>query len=145
MRFQFMNLERPGSDIGLRPPADFEPCYAGRAEGLDTTGDGNPDVIRVRDASGRDTCHGTDTNHDGKIDTWDVIGHDGQIAKRAHDSNGDGKADHAWTFDPNRPGCAMVHPDHNGDGKPDPGAPIDMCRQLAPPATPTPAAPDGGA
>jgi hypothetical protein len=130
MRFQVMNMQRPGDDLGMPPPADYQPCYAGEARGYDTNGDGHVDRIRVA-VAGKDRCYGEDTNHDGKIDTWDVMDEQGNLAKRAHDANGDGRADQAWTFDPARPGCGTVAPDANGDGKPDPGSPVDICRNLA--------------
>jgi hypothetical protein len=131
MTFSFINMERPPEGIGLPPPPDYTPCYAGTARALDTNKDGKPDLIRVSNDSGRDTCIGSDSNHDGKIDTWDVLDDSGQIAKRAHDSNGDGRADQAWTFDPTNPGCAMIHADTDADGKPDPGSPLDVCQHLS--------------
>ena len=92
---------------------------------------------------GKDRCYGEDSNHDGRIDTWDVIDENGRLTKRAHDSNGDGRVDQAWTFDPSRKGCATVAPDADGDGKPDPGSPVDICQQLSAPtgAATTTAAP----
>jgi hypothetical protein len=142
MRFELVNLERPGSDIGLPPPPDFQPCYQGQAKGLDTNGDGRPDVIKVTDASGRETCNGSDTDHDGKIDTWDVMDEKGQLKKRARDTNGDERADETWTFDPARPGCPAIYADKNGDGVPDSESHIDVCGSLAPTAT-TPLSPPG--
>ena len=138
MRFQVMNMERPSDDIGLAPPADYQPCYTGEARGYDTNGDGKVDKIRVS-ANGKDRCYGEDTNHDGKIDTWDLMDEGGNIARRAHDSNGDGRVDQAWTFDPSRRGCATIAPDLNGDGKADPGSPVDICRSLS--GAPPPPAP----
>jgi hypothetical protein len=61
----------------------------------------------------------------------------GRLTKRAHDSNADGRVDQAWTFDPARKGCATVAPDADGDGKPDPGSPVDICQQLAAPQGPS--------
>ena len=133
MRFEFINLEHPGLDVGLAPPADFSACYEGRAEGVDTSGDGKPDYIRVRDAQGKDTCHGTDTDHDGKIDQWDVVDKDGKVVKRARDTNGDGRADEHWAYDPARLGCPVIYADRDGDGKADIGATaIDLCHALIP-------------
>jgi|SRR5579859_5173853 len=133
MRFQVINMERPGDDIGMAAPADYRPCYVGEARAYDTDGDGKVDRIRVG-VNGKDHCYGEDTNHDGKIDTWDVTDGAGRITRRAHDANGDGRADQAWTFDPTRTGCASVAPDIDGDGKPDPGSPVDICQHLASPA-----------
>src|SRR5260221_11980207 len=97
MRFEFMNLERPSTDIGLRPPADFAPCYQGRAEGLGTDKNGKPDVVRVKDEEGHEICHGNDTNHDGRIHEWGGMGQDGNLRKPARATNGDAVADEAWT------------------------------------------------
>jgi len=133
MRFQVINMERPSDDLGAAPPADYQPCYTGEARGYDNDGDGKVDEIRVS-VNGKPRCYGEDTNHDGKIDTWDVMDESGNLTRRAHDSNGDGRVDQAWTFDPSRRGCATVAPDLNGDGKPDPGSPIDICRALSAPA-----------
>lgn len=145
MRFEFVNLERPGSDIGLRPPPDFQPCYEGQARGLDTNGDSRPDVIKVTDASGRETCSGSDTDHDGKIDTWDVMDEKGQLKKRARDTNGDERADETWFFEPSRPGCPAIYADKNGDGVPDSVAHIDVCGSLTPTSAPPSAPPAGPA
>ena len=144
MRFQAMNMEQPGGDLGLPPPVDpdYHACYAGRAEGLDTNEDGRPDVIRVRDESGRDVCHGSDSNHDGKIDQWDVMDTRGKLAKRARDTNNDGLADERWSFNPAMQQCALLEKDTNGDGHLE--APVDICappKAASPdstPATPTP-------
>jgi hypothetical protein len=141
MRFQVIHMEQPSGDLGLPPPADYTPCYAGEARGYDTDGDGKTDKVKVS-VNGRDRCYGEDTDHNGRIDTWDVVDESGHLAKRAHDSNGDGKVDQAWTFDPTRRGCATVAADVNADGKPDPGTPVDICQQLAgAPPGPTPPIP----
>jgi hypothetical protein len=140
MRFQVMNMERPSDDNSMPPPPDYQPCFTGEARGYDTNGDGKVDKIRVS-ANGKDRCYGEDTNHDGKIDTWDVMDENGNLTRRAHDSNGDGRVDQAWTFDPSRHGCATIAPDLDGDGKPDPGSALDICRSLAVPAAPPAPAP----
>ncbi len=118
MRFQVMNLERPSDDGSMPPPPDYQPCFTGEARGYDTNGDGKVDKIAVS-ANGKDRCY----------------------ARRAHDSNGDGRADQAWTFDPARHGCASVALDVDGDGKPDPGSPLDICKALAAPPGPPVQAP----
>lgn len=133
MRFQLIDMQKPTESIGLQPPLDYQPCYAGEARGLDTNGDGKVDKVVVS-VDHKDRCYGEDTDHDGKIDTWDVMDENGNLTKRAQDTNGDGRVDQAWTFDPVRHGCATVAPDLDGDGKPDPGSPLDICRSLASPA-----------
>jgi hypothetical protein len=129
MRFEVMNMERPSDDGSVRPPADYQACYTGVARGYDTNGDGKVDRIAVA-IDGKDRCYGEDSNHDGKIDTWDVTDERGNVTRRAHDSNGDGRVDQVWTFDPSRRGCATVAADRDGDGKADPGPPIDLCAGL---------------
>ncbi len=139
MRFQVMNMERPSDDGSMPPPPDYQPCFTGEARGSDTNGDGKVDKIAVS-ANGKARCYGEDTNHDGKIDTWDVMDENGNLSRRAHDANGDGRADQHWTFDPAHRGCATIAPDLDGDGKPDPGSALDICRALAaPPGPPAPA------
>jgi hypothetical protein len=141
VRMEVISLEQQPTDgIGLPPPADYTPCFSGEARAYDTNGDGRPDKVKVS-IQGKDRCYGEDSDHDGRIDTWDVLDENGKLTKRAHDSNGDGKVDQAWTFDPTRAGCATVALDADGDGRPDPGSPIDICRQLASPPSSSPAAP----
>ena len=143
MRVQTIDLERPPEDLGLPPPAtpDYQACYSGRAEHLDTNGDGRNDHVRVRDDAGNDVCHGVDSNHDGRVDQWDVM-KDGQVAKRAKDADHDGDVDEHWTFNPGNTQCAMVAYDHNSDGTAD-TQPVDSCAtgtsSLQPPVTPAPA------
>lgn len=67
-------------------------------------------------------------NLDGKLDTWDLY-QDGKLVKRERDSDGDGKVDQWWTFpDPNNLACPIVAADKDGDGQPDPGSEVDMCK-----------------
>lgn len=143
MRVQVISLADHPDDLGAPPPPDYTPCWTGEARAIDTDGDGKLDRVRVA-FQGRDRCYGEDTDHDGKVDTWDVVDDSGKLTKRARDTNGDGKVDQAWTFDPTRKGCATVSADVDGDGKPDPGSPIDICRQLTSEA-PAPQTPPGAA
>jgi len=138
MRVQVISMAQPPEDLGAPPPADYTPCWTGEARAIDTDGDGKVDRVRVS-FQGRDRCYGEDSNHDGRIDTWDVMDESGRLTKRAQDSNADGRVDQAWTFDPTRRGCATVAPDVDGDGKPDPGSPVDICQQLSAPAGAGPA------
>jgi hypothetical protein len=129
MRFQLISMERPPEGLGLPPPPDYQPCFWGEARGYDRTGDGKIDEVRIT-FKGKERCYGEDTNHDGVIDTWDLMDEHGNLIKRASDVNGDGRLDQSWTFDPTRKGCATVAADTDGDGKPEPGGTIDICRQL---------------
>ena len=127
-----------------RPPDDGRPAArrpttspATRARRAATTPTATARSTRSRvSVNGKDRCYGEDTDHDGKIDTWDVMDESGNLTRRAHDSNGDGRVDQAWTFDPTRHGCATIAPDRDGDGKPDPGSPIDICQGLRRPRRP---------
>ncbi len=130
VRFQVISMERPPEGVALPPPVDYEPCFSGEARGYDLTGDGKIDEVRVV-FQGRERCYGEDTNHDGLIDTWDLMDEHGHLVKRTSDINGDGRWDRRWTFDPTRKGCATLSVDQNGDGKPDPGSPIDICQKLS--------------
>ena len=127
MRFEPMNVEDPGGDLGLRPPREpeFQACYSGHASGLDTNSDGRADEVRVQDDFGRETCHGTDSDHNGKVDQWDVMDEHGHLAKRVRDTNNDGRADQRWSFDPAQPQCGLLSTDRDGDGNLD--SPVEIC------------------
>lgn len=66
------------------------------------------------------------TTLDGKLDTWDFF-RDGVLAHTERDENGDGVIDQWWEY-PKR-GCPLIHVDADGDGRPDPGASIDYCKE----------------
>jgi len=75
------------------------------------------------------------TTLDGKLDTWDFFSK-GKIARTERDENGDGVIDQWWEY-PKR-GCPLIHVDADGDGRPDPGASIDYCKETGytpPPVT----------
>ncbi len=65
----------------------------------------------------------------GKLDTWDLYER-GLLVRRERDSDGDGKVDQWWSF-PNRekPECAIVATDKDGDGRPDLGSQVDLCSE----------------
>lgn len=74
-----------------------------------------------------------------KLDTWDFY-QNGALARSERDSNGDGVVDQWWEY--TQPGCPMIHSDVNNDGKPDPGATVDYCKETGyvPPERQGPAA-----
>jgi hypothetical protein len=74
-----------------------------------------------------------------KLDTWDFY-KAGALARTERDSNGDGIIDQWWEY--TQPGCPMIHSDVNNDGKPDPGATVDYCKETGyvPPERQAPAA-----
>jgi len=60
------------------------------------------------------------------LDTWDFY-QAGILVRTERDSNGDGVIDQWWEYP--KPGCPMIHADVNNDGRPDPGATIDYCKE----------------
>lgn len=94
-----------------------------------------------------------ETNLDGKLDTWDFY-QGGKLVSRSRDADGDGKIDQWWRWpNPDKPECALIDSDRDGDGRADPGGTIDLCAEAADAgALPAPAAaksadgkPDAGA
>jgi hypothetical protein len=64
----------------------------------------------------------------GKIDTWHYF-EAGKMARTERDSNGDDYVDQWWEYPAQRaPECPLIHSDVDGDGRPDPGATVDICR-----------------
>jgi hypothetical protein len=65
----------------------------------------------------------------GKLDTWEYYA-SGQVARTERDSNGDAYVDQWWEYVPERStDCPLIHSDVDGDGRPDPGATVDICRE----------------
>jgi hypothetical protein len=60
------------------------------------------------------------------LDTWDFY-QAGVLLRTERDSNGDGVVDQWWEYP--KPGCPLIHADMNNDGRPDPGATIDYCKE----------------
>lgn len=64
----------------------------------------------------------------GKLDTWHYF-EAGKMARTERDSNGDDYIDQWWEYPAQRaPECPLIHSDVDGDGRPDPGATVDICR-----------------
>ena len=63
----------------------------------------------------------------GKLDTWQF--YEGEKVLRAErDSNGDDVIDQWWEYPAGRSAdCPVIHSDVDGDGRPDPGATVDVC------------------
>jgi len=61
-----------------------------------------------------------------RLDTWDFY-QAGALVRTERDSNGDGIIDQWWEYP--KPGCPLIHADVNHDGRPDPGATIDYCKE----------------
>jgi hypothetical protein len=70
----------------------------------------------------------------GKLDTWQHY-QNGKVASAERDSNGDDYVDQWWEYPDQRSAdCPLIHSDVNGDGRPDPGATVDVCRDQYVPA-----------
>lgn len=64
----------------------------------------------------------------GKLDTWQFY-EGGKLVRAERDSDGDAVVDQWWEYPPtNKPGCPLIHSDLDGDGRPDPGATVDICK-----------------
>lgn len=61
-----------------------------------------------------------------RLDTWQFF-EAGQLKRAERDSDADGVIDQWWEFTQDK--CPMIHSDVDGDGRPDPGATIDYCKQ----------------
>jgi hypothetical protein len=61
-----------------------------------------------------------------KLDTWHFYS-GGRLARTERDSDGDAIIDQWWEYP--KPGCPLIHSDLNGDGRPDPNATVDYCKQ----------------
>lgn len=61
-----------------------------------------------------------------KLDTWDFF-QAGVLTRTERDSDGDGVIDQWWEYP--KAGCPLIHSDVNNDGRPDPGATIDYCKE----------------
>ena len=74
------------------------------------------------------------TSLSGKLDTWQHY-QSGKLASAERDSNGDDYVDQWWEYPDQRAAeCPLIHSDVNGDGRPDPGATVDVCKQQYVPA-----------
>jgi hypothetical protein len=63
----------------------------------------------------------------GKLDTWHYFSA-GKLARTERDSNGDDYIDQWWEYPaPRTSDCPLIHSDVDGDGRPDPGATVDVC------------------
>ena len=68
------------------------------------------------------------TTLSGKLDTWQHY-QNGKVAGAERDSNGDEYVDQWWEYPDQRSAdCPLIHSDVNGDGRPDPGATVDVCK-----------------
>lgn len=88
--------------------------------------DGRVDEIALYDA-GALVERRQGTTLAGKLDTWQYFER-GRVVRMERDSNGDDVVDQWWEFpNPSRHDCPLIHTDVDGDGRPDPGATVDLC------------------
>lgn len=93
----------------------------------DYDGDGSVDEISLYQAGVLVEQHRC-TSRARKLDTWHYFAA-GQVARTERDSNGDDYIDQWWEYPDRRAAdCPVIHSDVDGDGQPDPGATVDVCR-----------------
>ncbi len=134
-------------DITIVKSGGHEVCRA-----VDLDFDGKIDAWVYRDPSGQVTRRETDYDRDGrideiskykngvlvekdrattlggKLDTWEYY-KNGKLASAERDSDGDGVVDQWWEYPASgKPGCPIIHSDIDGDGHPDPGSSVDVCK-----------------
>ena len=64
----------------------------------------------------------------GKLDTWHFY-KAGKLFRTERDSDGDGTIDQWWEYpQADKPNCPIIHSDVDGDGRPDPQASVDVCK-----------------
>ena len=137
-------------DITIVRSGAAEACRA-----VDLNFDGKVDAWVYRDPSGQVTRRESDYDRDGrvdeisiyqsgvlvekqrattlagKLDTWHFY-QSGRLARTERDSDGDDVVDQWWEYPkPDKPDCPLIHSDVDGDGRPDPGATVDVCSEQA--------------
>jgi hypothetical protein len=117
---------------------------------VDLNFDGTPDAWVYRDDGGQVRRRETDYDRDGrvdeiavyrggiiiekhrattltnKLDTWHFF-NGGTLARTERDADGDEVVDQWWEYP--KPGCPLIHSDVDNDGRPDPGATVDYCKE----------------
>jgi hypothetical protein len=110
--------------------------------------DGSPDEVSIY-VGGALAEQQRVTARAGKIDTWHYFSA-GKLTRTERDANGDDYVDQWWEYpDARGAECPLIHSDVDGDGRPDPGATVDVCRERPGSVAATPpaaaASPDEGA
>lgn len=85
--------------------------------------------------------HRATTLHN-RLDTWHFY-ENGKLVRTERDSRGDAVIDQWWEYP--SPDCPIIHSDVNNDGRPDPGASVDYCKETGyvPPVREAAKAPEG--
>lgn len=69
------------------------------------------------------------TSQPGRLDTWHFFDA-GSLVRTERDDNGDDYVDEWWEYPKQRSSdCPLIHSDVDGDGQPDPGVTVDVCRE----------------
>jgi hypothetical protein len=132
-------------DVVIAKSGGREVCRA-----VDLNFDGTMDSWIYRDGGGQIRRRETDYDRDGrvdeiavyqggvivekqrattlanKLDTWQFF-KGGALARTERDADGDEVVDQWWEYQ--KPGCPTIHSDVDGDGRPDPGATVDYCKE----------------
>jgi hypothetical protein len=67
----------------------------------------------------------------GRLDTWHFY-QSGKLARTERDSDGDALIDQWWEYPkPDQLECPLIHSDVDGDGRPDPGATVNVCGEAS--------------
>ncbi len=90
--------------------------------------DGRVDEISIY-KSGQISEKHRATTLGGRLDTWHFY-QGGQLARTERDSDGDAIVDQWWEYPKGaKPECPVIHSDLDGDGRPDVGATVDVCKE----------------
>lgn len=120
-----LNFDQVG-DVWVYYAADG----AVRRRETDFDRDGRVDELTTL-AGGMVTARQRATTLAGRLDTWQYF-EAGVLTRSERDANGDGVIDQWWEYPKTAASaCALVHSDTNGDGRPDPGATVDLCANEA--------------
>jgi hypothetical protein len=96
-----------------------------RRQESDYDRDGRIDEIAMFQGGVPVEKHSATTLHH-QLDTWHFYDK-GRLVRTERDSNGDAVVDQWWEYKSAE--CPVIHSDVNNDGRPDPGASIDYCKE----------------
>ena len=143
-------------DVNRDGRADLTIVRNGKSEvcrGVDLNFDGVIDAWVYKDKAGKERRRESDFDRDGRIDevaiyqagelvekrratslagrfdTWHFFKH-GELVRTERDADGNSFVDQWWEYAKDRSkDCPLIHSDVDGDGKPDPGATVDVCQE----------------
>lgn len=88
--------------------------------------DGQIDDISIYE-NGQLAARQNATKLGGRIDTWHFY-ENGVLTQSERDADGDAVIDQWWEYPQAKLECPVVHTDVDGDGRPDPGATVNLCQ-----------------